>query len=300
MGTPDFALTALKGLVLEHDVLCVYSQPPKPKGRGYKLTPSPVHEFAESLGIEVRTPKTLRNQDEQDYFKSLNLDFSVVVAYGLLLPKPILDAPKRGCVNIHGSLLPRWRGASPIQRAILAGDFETGITIMQMDEGMDDGDMLLKKNIPLDSKSRTDKLFDDLAVLGKEAILEYLKIFETITPQKQDESLVTLAPKIKKEEGLLNWNESAEFLERKIRAFSPWPGTYFEWRGENFKVLEAHVVDSFSKNPGEFSKQNLAIQTANQALEILRIQRPNHKPMPTEELLKGFSFIEQEGCLEHS
>ena len=291
MGTPDFALTALRGLILGHDVVCVYSQPPKPKGRGYKLAPSPVHEFAESLQIEVRTPKTLRNQEEQDYFKSLDLDFAVVAAYGLLLPKPILDAPKRGCINIHGSLLPRWRGASPIQRAILAGDFETGITIMQMDEGMDDGDMLLKKTIPLDSKSTTVKLFGDLAVLGKEAILEYLKTFETITPQKQDESLVTLAPKIKKEEGLLNWNDSAEFLERKIRAFSPWPGTYFEWKGENFKVLEARVVDSFSKTPGEFSKQNLIIQTANQALEILKIQRPNHQSMLTEDLLKGFSFF---------
>jgi methionyl-tRNA formyltransferase len=289
MGTPDFAKETLEKLCLYHDVICVYTQEPKPKGRGYKLSKSPVHEYAELKGIEVRTPKTLKNVEEQNYFKNLKLDVAVVAAYGLLLPGAILDAPKWGCLNIHGSLLPRWRGASPIQHAILYGDLETGVTIMKMDIGMDTGSMLLKRSLKIEAFMTAGDVFNLLAPLGGDLMLEALENIENLIPEPQDDVLATHAPKIMKQDGLLDWNLPAEVLERKVRAFSPWPGTYFEHQGEQFKVLKARVEKSNKGSPGEFLEE-LMIQTSQDILKILEIQRSGHKAMSAEEFLRGFSF----------
>ncbi len=293
MGTPEFARETLEKLIPFHDVVCVYTQGPKPKGRGYKLTPSPVHEYALSKGIEVRTPKTLKNPEEQAYFKSLELDVAVVAAYGLLLPKPILEAPKWGCLNIHGSLLPRWRGASPIQQAVLHGDLETGITIMKMDVGMDTGPMLFKKSLKIEPFMTSGDVFELLAPLGADLMLEALENLEHLTPEPQDESLATHAHKITKEEGLLDWTLPAEALERKVRAFLPWPGTHFEFEGQMCKVLKAQVMPINTGNPGNILDhdsldQGLTIQTSKDALKILQIQRPGHKVMTADEFLRGF------------
>ena len=291
MGTPVFAKEVLEKLIPLHDVVCVYTQSAKPKGRGYKLTPSPVHEYALAKGIEVRTPKTLKSPDEQAYFKSLNLDVSVVAAYGLLLPKPILESPTWGCLNIHGSLLPRWRGASPIQQAVLHGDAETGVTIMKMDVGMDTGPMLLKRSFKIEPFMTSGDVFDSLAPLGAELMLEALETLENLTPEPQDDSFTTHAPKIAKEEGLLDWSLPAEVLERKVRAFSPWPGTYFQFKGENCKVLKAIVEDINTGTPGDILDETLTIQTSKDALKILQIQRPGHKAMTAAEFLRGFHNI---------
>lgn len=288
MGTPEFARETLEKLVLKHDVVCVYTQEPKPKGRGYKVTPSPVHEYALSCGIEVRTPKTLKNQDEQDCFKSLELDAAVVAAYGLLLPKAVLDAPKWGCLNIHGSLLPRWRGASPIQQAVLHGDAETGITIMKMDVGMDTGPMLLKSSIPIEPWMTSGDVFEKLAPLGADLVLQVLENIQDLTPEIQNEELATHAPKISKIDALLDWNLSAIVLERMVRAFFPWPGAYFEYEGEQFKVLEADVVDK----PQE---DDFVIQTKEKFLRIVKIQRSGHKAMSAQEFLRGFTFEDKLG-----
>ncbi len=287
MGTPEFAKEALEKLAFQHDVVCVYTQAPKPKGRGYKITPSPVHEYALSRGIEVRIPKTLRNQDEQDYFKNLNLDVAVVAAYGLLLPKPILEAPKWGCLNIHGSLLPRWRGASPIQQAVLHGDLETGITIMKMDVGMDTGPILLKSSIPIESWMTSGDVFERLAPLGSNLMLQALNDIENLKEEVQNEAFATHAPKILKTDAILDWNLPAVVLERMVKAFLPWPGAYFEYEGEQFKVLEAKVVD--------FWENDLTIKTKEKFLSIVKIQRAGHKVMNVDEFLRGFSFKKKLG-----
>ena len=291
MGTPDFAVEALKKIASCHEVVCVYSQPPREAGRGHKLQKTPVHEAAEKLGIEVRTPKTLRSLEEQAAFKALNADIAVVAAYGLILPKAILEAFPKGCVNIHASLLPRWRGAAPIQRAIEAGDAQTGVTIMKMDEGLDTGDMLLKGAVAITPQTTGGSLHDALAEIGADLILKALASFDDIPPIKQTDEGTCYAAKIDKAESKIDFSLPADVLERKIRAFNPYPAMFFEYKGERFKIFLAKVVDACGK-AGEVLEANnrLVIATRDKALEILEIQRQGKKLMPASELLRGMKF----------
>ncbi len=246
MGTPDFAVPALQALLAsEHDIIAVYTREPKPKGRGMKLQKSPVHLLANEHNIPVYTPKSLKkSKAAQAEFAALNADIAVVAAYGLILPQEVLDAPRHGCLNIHGSLLPRWRGASPIQHAIWKGDSETGITIMQMDAGMDTGDMLLKKTVPITQQTTSMSLFNDLSTLGGEAILETLSNLDRLTAEKQDEAQATYAPMLIKVDGEINQDASPQEIDRQIRALNPWPGTFVQGRKGRVKILSAHLDDS--------------------------------------------------------
>ena len=290
LGTPDFAVPTLEALCKHHDVVCVYCQAPKEAGRGQKIIKSPVQVFAESKEIEVRTPKTLRTPEEQEKFAALHADISVVAAYGLILPKAVIEAFPLGCLNVHGSLLPRWRGAAPIQRAIEAGDDKTGITIMQVVEALDAGAMYKKGEIKIDENTTGGSLHDVMAELGAKLIVEVLGDIKNITLQPQDESLVTYAAKIDKAEAKIDFNQPAQVLERKIRAFNPYPGCYFEHEGERFKILRAKVVPECAK-PGEILPgEGLKIACKEGALEVLEIQRQGKKAMPIGEFLKGYHF----------
>ncbi len=241
MGTPDFAVPTLGALVdAGHDVVAVYSQPPSRSGRGKQERPSPVHARAEALGIEVRHPVSLKSADEQAAFAALEADIAVVAAYGLLLPQAILDAPKQGCLNVHGSLLPRWRGAAPIHRAVQAGDEETGITIMRMELGLDTGPMLLKGATPIDRKTTGD-LHDELSAMGAALMAETLAQLDELEPEVQDDALATYAPKIDKAEARLDFTKPAHVLEREVRAFAPFPGSWFMLDGDRVKLLMAEV-----------------------------------------------------------
>lgn len=291
MGTPEFALEALKSLAKEHEIIAVYSIEPKISGRGNQLLKTPVHLWAEEHGILVRTPKTLRNEQAQSEFAALNADIAVVAAYGLILPQPILDAYPLGCVNIHGSILPRWRGAAPIQRCIEAGDKISGITTMKMDAGLDTGDMLLKGEVEITNDMTGGKLHDKLAVIGADLIVETLRQWDSIIPQKQDDTLSCYAAKIDKNESLLDCSISAVSLERKIRAFNPYPAIYFEHNGERFKLLKTKVVDACLLR-GEIKQieNRLMIGCVDGVLEVEQIQRQGKKAMTTEELLRGYNF----------
>lgn len=291
MGTPDFAVKALEALAARHEVVCVYTREPQEAGRGKKLTKSPVHEFAEAHGILVRTPKTLRSAEAQAELKALQADISVVAAYGLILPQAVIEAFPLGCINIHGSLLPRWRGAAPIQRAIEAGDNESGITIMKVVEKLDAGDMLLKGLVPITAETTGETLYDAMAGLGAELIVKALDNWQNLHAEPQDERLVTYAAKIDKAESRLDFSMPAEVLERKIRAFNPYPAVYFEYGGERYKILRAKVVDE-SGEAGAIldGAGRLVIACGDKALEVTEIQRQGKKKMPTEELLRGMNF----------
>ena len=290
MGTPDFAVKALEALAARHEVVCVYTREPQEAGRGKKLTKSPVHEFAEAHGILVRTPKTLRSAEAQAELKALQADISVVAAYGLILPQAVIEAFPLGCINIHGSLLPRWRGAAPIQRAIEAGDNESGITIMKVVEKLDAGDMLLKGSVPITAETTGETLHDAMAGLGAELIVKALDNWQNLHAEPQDERLVTYAAKIDKAESRLDFSMPAEVLERKIRAFNPYPAVYFEYGGERYKILRAKVVDE-SGEAGAIldGAGRLVIACGDKALEVTEIQRQGKKKMPTEELLRGMN-----------
>lgn len=293
MGTPEFALPVLQKLNDEHEVVCVYTRAPKEAGRGKELQKSPVHLWAEKNGIEVRTPKTLRNVDEQIKFAELKADISIVAAYGLILPKEIIEAFPKGCLNVHGSLLPRWRGAAPMQRAIEAGDEKTGITIMQVVEALDAGAMYKKGEIVIDEDMTVGILHDKMANMGADLMSEVLSDLDNIKPEVQNEALVTYAAKIEKEESKLDFNNDAVVLERKIRAFNPYPATYFEHNGERFKLLKCRVIDNDKGLAiGELwqDDKHLVVGCAKQALEVLQIQRQGKKAMMTEELLRGYRF----------
>ncbi len=293
MGTPDFSVPVLKALTEHHEVVCVYTRAPKEAGRGQKETKTPVHLFAEKHGIEVRTPKTLRNEGEQAEFKALGADAAVVAAYGLILPQPVLEAFPHGCINVHASLLPRWRGAAPIQRAIEAGDKKSGVTIMQMDAGLDTGDMLLKGEVEITPEMTGEGLHDALSAIGADLIIKALDSFDEILPEKQDETLTCYAAKIEKAESKLDFSKTAEELERKVRAFNPYPAAYFEYNGERFKVLEAEALDADSgMEPGAVvpNDTGLLIQCGQGLLLVLKIQRQGKKAMEIDELLRGFSF----------
>lgn len=291
MGTPDFAVKALEALAAKHEVVCVYTREPQEAGRGKKLTKSPVHEFAEAHGILVRTPKTLRSAEAQAELKALQADISVVAAYGLILPQAVIEAFPLGCINIHGSLLPRWRGAAPIQRAIEAGDNESGITIMKVVEKLDAGDMLLKGSVPITAETTGETLHDAMAGLGAELIVKALDNWQNLHAEPQDERLVTYAAKIDKAESRLDFSMPAEVLERKIRAFNPYPAVYFEYGGERYKILRAKVVDETGKAGAILDGAGrLVIACGDKALEVTEIQRQGKKKMLTEELLRGMNF----------
>jgi methionyl-tRNA formyltransferase len=286
MGSPDFAVPALNALVeAGHDIAAVYCQPPRPAGRGKADRRTAVHERAEQLGLEVRIPRTLRDAEEQAKFAALGADLAVVAAYGLILPKPILDAPEGGCVNIHASLLPRWRGAAPIQRAILAGDAVSGVTIMQMDEGLDTGPMLLKRELQLDRKNAA-QVTEELAKLGASALLKWIE--DPSPPEPQLENGATYAPKVDKAEARIDWNRPAIEIERQVRAFSPRPGAWLEASGERIKLLEARAGDDASGRPGEVLDDCLNVAAGDGYVRPLRVQRAGRGAMTVDELLRGF------------
>jgi len=290
MGSPDFSVPALRALAAAHHVAVVYAQPPKPSGRGQRETPCPVHQAALALGLPVRTPKRLKNNaGETEFLASLHLDAAVVAAYGLILPPAILAAPRLGCFNIHASLLPRWRGAAPIQAAILAGDAQTGITIMQMDPGLDTGAMLLAQSTPIGPTDTAADLHDRLAEIGARLILQTLA--NPPAPQQQDEALATYAPKLTREDARLNFTKPATELERQIRAYHPWPGSLALLGDTVLKFLAAELVDAHGI-PGEILDSQLTIACGEQALRPTKIQRPGGKPMPTADFLRGFPVPE--------
>jgi methionyl-tRNA formyltransferase len=289
MGSPEFAVPSLDALVeTAHEVVAVYAQPPRPAGRGQDERKTPVHERAEEFGIEVRTPKSLRNEDEQASFRALEADLAVVAAYGLILPKPILEAPKAGCVNVHASLLPRWRGAAPIQRAILAGDEISGVTIMQMDEGLDTGPMLHRLTLDIRHKN-AGEVTEELAKLGAQALLDWLGA--PTPPEPQPIAGETYASKIEKTEARIDWSQASEQIERQVRAFNPVPGAWFEANGERIKLLDAAESDASGK-PGEVLDDELTIATGSGAIRPLRVQRAGRAQMSAEDLLRGFAIPE--------
>ncbi len=291
MGTPDFSVPVLKRLISEHEVVAVYTRAPKESGRGKHVNKTPIHLLAEANGIEVLTPRTLRDAKEQEYLRELNADIAVVAAYGLLLPQEVLDIFPKGCVNVHASLLPRWRGAAPIQRAIEAGDTESGISIMQMALELDAGDVLSQRSVSITNSTTGGELHDSLSSLGANLLSETLAHLDTITPQKQNPDFVVYAEKIKKSECLLDFNQKTEQLLNKIRAFSPYPATYFIYLNERFKIFSAKEVKLHGK-PGEIivGEQELVIATQDSALQILKVQREGKQAMETSSLLKGFHF----------
>ena len=288
MGSPDFAVPSLDALVAGgHEVVAAYAQPPRPAGRGKAERKTAVHQRAEELGIEVRTPKTLRDADEQARFRALDADLAVVAAYGLILPKAILEAPKAGCINVHASLLPRWRGAAPIQRAILAGDKVSGVTIMRMDEGLDTGPMLLKRELDISDKTGG-QVTEELAQLGASALVQWLQ--HPTTPEPQPDEGVTYASKVVKAEARIDWSKPAEQIERQVRAFNPVPGAWFEANGERIKLLEATAGSDASGKPGEVLDTSLNIAAGEGYIRPLKVQRAGRALMTPGELLRGFAI----------
>ncbi|MCC6926023.1 methionyl-tRNA formyltransferase [Novosphingobium sp.] len=290
MGTPDFAVPALKALVAAgHDVVCAYTQPPRPGGRrGKELTPTPVHKAAQELGIAVRHPTSLKGTDEQAAFAALQADVAIVAAYGLILPQAVLDAPKHGCLNIHASLLPRWRGAAPIHRAILAGDEQTGVTIMQMEAGLDTGPMLATVRTPVDSKT-TGELTEELAELGGNLMVEVLADLPNYAAVVQPDDGVTYAHKIDKVETRIDWGLSAAEIERQVRAFAPAPGAWFEYDSERCKVLAAELAEDEGV-PGEVLDDNLTIACGSGALRPTLVQRAGRPAMAARDMLRGWAM----------
>lgn len=288
-GTPPFSARILDALIhSEHKIIAAYTQPDRPAGRGRKLTASPVKELALKHEIPVYQPSSLRNEIEQQKLADLNADLMVVVAYGLILPKAVLSAPKLGCINIHASLLPRWRGAAPIQRAILAGDEETGITTMQMDEGLDTGNMLLMHPCPITLHDTSATLHDRLSEIGAEAILKTLEQLPSIEPQVQNDADATYAHKIKKEEAELDWNLPARELNLKIRAFNPWPVAFYK----DLRIWEAFFIEREDENalPGTIlnaSAEGIEIKTGKGILNLQKLQLPGGKVLSAREILNG-------------
>lgn len=289
MGTPDFSVPALNALIDGgHEVLAVYSQPPRRAGRGKRERPSPVHARANELGIAVRHPVSLKGKEELDEFSALNADVAVVVAYGLLLPQAILDAPVHGCLNIHASLLPRWRGAAPIHRAIMAGDTQTGVCIMQMEAGLDTGPVLLREATTIGDHETTGDLHDRLAALGGEMITSTLSNLENLTPVPQSQDGITYAHKIDKAEARVDWTKPAEEVDRLIRGLSPFPGAWCEVGGERVKLLRSHPAEGSAAPGTHLGGFRIACGTG--AVQITDAQRQGKRAMGADEILRGLTL----------
>lgn len=293
-GTPDFAARHLQALIeSQHNVVAVYTQPDRPAGRGKKLQSSPVKALALENDIPVLQPKSLRDEAAQQELTALNADIMVVVAYGLILPKVVLDTPHLGCINVHGSILPRWRGAAPIQRALWAGDSETGITIMQMDVGLDTGDMLLKTKLTIEDEDTSATLYEKLALQGPDALIGALAALaeDNLPAEKQDESLANYAAKLSKEEARLDWSKSALALWREIRAFNPWPVSHYQHEANTIKVWQSHVsANSTTAAPGTIisaDKTGISIATGDGVLTITSMQLPGKKPLSVADILNS-------------
>lgn len=296
MGTPAFAVPALQALLSAtqtYQIVAVYTQPPRPKNRGYQVTKSPIHEVAETLGIPVYTPNSLKSKDAQELFKSHRADVAIVAAYGLILPKAILDIPRLGCVNIHGSLLPRWRGAAPIHRAMLAGDHETGITIMLMDEGLDTGDMLDCAKYPLSPNDSFQKVHDDLSQIGAKLLLKTLHLYACgeIHSKKQPEDGVTYAHKLKREDGHLSWTMSVCAILRQVKALNPWPGTYSYYKHQLLKIKDVSIVSYQTKDAPGTILEGGCIACLDGVISLDVLQKEGGKTLPKWDFLNGFSFI---------
>jgi methionyl-tRNA formyltransferase len=301
MGTPAFAVPTLEALIAAgHDVAAVYTQPPRPAGRGHRERRSAVHDVAADRAMEVRTPRTLRDADAQAAFAALDADAAVVVAYGLILPRTVLDAPRSGCFNVHASLLPRWRGAAPIQRALLAGDRETGISIMRMDDGLDTGATVSRRAIPIGAGDTAGTLHDSLAELGAQMMVETLAALEagTLTETSQPAEGVTYAAKIDPAEAAIGWSRPATEVDLRVRAMAPHPGAYFLYRGERIKVLLSEVVtgapapSATEVPPGTVVADGPVIACGRGAVRLLILQRAGRKALPAAEFLRGTALPE--------
>ncbi|UJF19357.1 methionyl-tRNA formyltransferase [Vibrio sp. SS-MA-C1-2] len=293
-GTPDFAARHLAALLSsQHEIIAVYTQPDRPAGRGKKLTASPVKSLALEHDIPVYQPASLRNQEAQQQLAELNADLMVVVAYGLLLPQEVLDTPKLGCINVHGSILPKWRGAAPIQRSIWAGDKETGVTIMQMDIGLDTGDMLKIATLPIDATDTSSSMYEKLAELGPTALVDCLTdiVDGNATPVKQDDELANYAHKLSKEEAKIDWTMPAAAIERCVRAFNPWPFSHFTVADKTIKVWQAEALDvEHNQQPGTIlaaDKKGIQVATGEGVLNLLKIQVPGKKAMSSADVLNS-------------
>ncbi|MDP2579784.1 methionyl-tRNA formyltransferase [Shimia thalassica] len=288
MGTPDFSVPVLDALIKAgHEIVAVYCQPPRPAGRGKKERPTPVHARALELGLEVRHPVSLKSEDEQDSMRALGADVGVVVAYGLILPQAILDAPQKGCLNIHASLLPRWRGAAPIHRAIMAGDAESGVCIMQMDAGLDTGPVLLEEKTPILAQDTTADLHDRLAGIGATTIVNALGQLDDLTPVPQPELGVTYAHKIDKSEAKVDWTVPATEVDRKIRGLSPFPGAWCEIDGQRVKLLASRLAEG-QGTAGEILDDALTVACGDGAVQLLRLQRAGKGAQDADVFLRGF------------
>ncbi len=291
MGTPPFAVAALDALVKAgHRIVAVYTQPPRPAGRGYAVQKSAVHQYADEHGFAVFTPKSLKkDSDARAAFAALNADVAVVAAYGLILPQDVLDAPKHGCINIHASLLPRWRGAAPIQRAILAGDDTSGVCIMQMEAGLDTGPVLLRDSVAITDHTTATTLHDDLAAMGGRLIVDTMAQLETLTPHAQGEEGVTYAHMLSKDDGRIDWTQSARVIERQLRALTPWPGVWcLRSNGQRLKVLAAEIVAGRNDNRAGTVLEDAIITCGDASLlRLVTVQPENKKAMSARDALNG-------------
>ena len=288
MGTPEFSVPVLEALATKHEIVAVYTQPPRPAGRGKADRPTPVHRKALDLGLPVRHPAKLKSPEDQAEFAALGADVGVVVAYGLILPQRVLDAPRFGCLNIHASLLPRWRGAAPIHRAIMSGDAETGICIMQMEAGLDTGPVLLREATKIGPEETTSELHDRLSVMGASLIVDALNRLTDLSPEPQREAGVTYAHKIDKAEARVDFNQRAEVVDRQIRGLSPFPGAWVEIAGERVKLLKSRLGKGEGA-PGQIL-QGFTVACGTGAVEILEAQREGKRPMAVADLLKGMTL----------
>jgi methionyl-tRNA formyltransferase len=294
MGTPEFSVASLEAVIAAHDVIAVYSQPPRPAGRGYAVQKSRVHQCADKHGIPVFTPKSLKDEAAQKEFAALNADIAVVAAYGLILPKAVLDAPKHGCLNIHASLLPRWRGASPIQHAIWKGDTESGVTIMRMEQGLDTGPMIRKGVTPITAETTTSQLHDALAVIGANLIIDVLQN-PGAEGEKQNDANSTYAPMLDKKMGRIDWTNSATDIDRQIRALNPWPGTFTNAGKKRLKIIAA-TPTAGNGAPGTILNRAGIVACGADALQLRQIQPDGGKPMDIASALNG-GYVKEKDVL---